>query len=193
MKYKVWSVVFLLLMMIGLFFSAWLFFKLQQSNEALEETQKALIEKDKRISSITDSLSMLLTQAEEKYADKEGERTEDPIFSQKKRLQDQLANAEYFVGLYMLGENKKAFTKAASYLRDHGYNIITEQELDSRPSWLAQSSTVFYYTKESKKVAEGLAEAMQSETGKSYAISQGAGRGVPASLKDKYFYVHIVE
>ena len=212
MKNKILLIVFLFLMMAGLLFSFFLFVKLQETNakletsnlnlektnSALEEAQMALklekekndsIKKQQNVAAIQEALTQLPATG------KTANPAKPDVNLVKKRevLQAKLDFANYFVGVYSLGGASDRFNQTVAYLDDKGYSTITKVELDARPSWLAQTSTVFYYDPSTKNLAANLAKGLETATGTKFAVSMGAGLGVPKDKKAQYFYVHLMD
>lgn len=207
MKIKFLMLISLLLMIAGIVVSSWLFIRLQERNA---ELKKAYAERDsayaqlelakdelefrveendaavgnKKIEILKDSLETISKVATEKVT---------PVLIQReKTLRTKLEYANYFVGIYSLGVPSEKFDNTVNYLNAKGYSIVTQVELDAKPAWLANASTVFYYDAATRSLAQNLANDIGAITRTRLRVQQGAGLGVPEGMRGQYLYVHLV-
>lgn len=83
--------------------------------------------------------------------------------------------------------------KVKSKLREQGNVVGFGGVLSSRPSWLSLDSTVLYYNKSSRKIADQLAVQLNKQTGIEFKVKRGAGLGVVEGEESKTFFIHIVQ
>src|SRR4051812_9809898 len=85
-------------------------------------------------------------------------------------------NSKYLVGLHTVGINSKQIQNIDTLLRyvgfliDNGYNF----GYNDKPSWMANESTVFYYSSTSIPKAHEIAKLMQEATGKKFIVKKGS-------------------
>lgn len=99
-------------------------------------------------------------------------------------------NSKFRVGFYALNVSEEKFRVALNYIKDSGYSIVAESLLKSKPTWMGDKSTVFYYDNSSKDKANDIAEGLSKITKSSFAIKRGAGLGVPRGQEKIRFFVH---
>ena len=189
------SVVFLLLMIIGIISSFYLFFQLNRTNESLARTERELMNhqnnsetRTQEQQAIIDSLVSVVDSLLSRFS------IEDEGFlEQKESLENKSRHVNFFVGLYALVSNRTSFDTSLSFLHKEGYTVIANEVLSRRPEWLAPNSTVFYYDPATETLANEIAENLSAVTRLEFQVSKGAGLGVPKGKRAQYFYVHIVE
>jgi hypothetical protein len=101
--------------------------------------------------------------------------------------------SDYLVGLQTLGIADEARKDLNAKLLKAGYSlhdISVSYQLSDRPSWFAQRSTVFYYSRSALPAAKGLAQLLKGLTGEDFAIQRGAGLGVDPGQRDVTLFVH---
>lgn len=87
---------------------------------------------------------------------------------------------------YPLNEITKAF-------KTDGYEIIGNFYHEKKPSWMAFSSTVFFYgNEESKARAQKISMLLKDKTGITFNVQKGAGLGVDKARRNFHHFVHIV-
>lgn len=101
-------------------------------------------------------------------------------------------NTGFTVGVYGFNVNDKAFLGAVDSIQDANYSIVAKQLLDKEPGWISKTSTVHYYSSESKQNAEALQKLLTEATGVNFEINRGAGLGVPDNEKKTRFFVHFI-
>jgi len=207
MKIKFLMLASLLLMIAGIVVSSLLFIRLQERNA---ELKKAYDERDStnvKLDLANKQLAFRVTEIDTAVGNKKIEILKDslktltkvpadkanPVLIQKeKALRSKLEYANYFVGVYSLDVPSENFNKTVDYLNVKGYSIVAQVELDAKPAWLANTSTVFYYDVPTRSLAQNLANDIGAITRTKFRVQQGAGLGVPEGMKGQYLYVHLV-
>lgn len=102
--------------------------------------------------------------------------------------------SRYIVGFQTVGFDSAVRERINTALEARGYQISNvSASYESRPSWFATRSTVFYYATPALPAAKDLAERLQQETGVRFAVQRGAGLGVEPDLRDVTLYVHYLK
>lgn len=89
--------------------------------------------------------------------------------------------SDYLVGLQTLGIADTDRRKLNASIEADGYGlhaISSSLDRDTRPSWMAGRSTVFYYAESALPAARELANAPKQSTGSDFAVQRGGGVGV---------------
>jgi len=101
--------------------------------------------------------------------------------------------ASFSVGLQTVGIPDDQRQKLNEKLSAEGYGldpITYSYDASARPSWFARNNTVFYYSPNSVRAAQELAQLMTAETGQQFAVQPGAGLGVDPAKRDVTFFIH---
>lgn len=104
--------------------------------------------------------------------------------------------SDYLVGLQTFGVPDNIREDLNAKIRAKGYGlheVSASYQMGERPSWLAQRSTVFYYTAAAQAQAQELARELNGLTGQEFAVRQGSGLGVDPSQRDVTLFVHYVK
>jgi hypothetical protein len=103
-------------------------------------------------------------------------------------------NSKYQLGFFSLGATDEEFQNVLKVIIEKGYRIDNRYvgSLNSRPSWLAQSSTILYYRPESKPTAQKLSRLMKEITGIEFIIQPGSGLGVEKGKESSTFFIHYI-
>ena len=94
--------------------------------------------------------------------------------------------------VWAYGVSESEVQKIKEHLIAEGNEVGFGGLLSYKPKWLALQSTVFYYHKNSKQVAQNIADDLNKISDIEFDIKWGAGLGVKADEKEKTFFVHIV-
>jgi len=121
---------------------------------------------------------------------------ENKVIAVEKRLMSTEAAAAsetgYIMDVWAFGVEESVVQSIRSYLVAQGNNVGFGGLLNQRPQWLALKSTVFYYDKSSKVIAQKIAEELENLSNRKFQVRWGAGLGVDKDEKDKTFFVHVV-
>lgn len=101
--------------------------------------------------------------------------------------------SDYLVGLQTLGLDDATREQLNQKIRDGGYSlheISSSYQKDTRPSWFAAKSTVFYYAKSALPAAKQLAGLFKPLTGDDFVVQRGSGLGVDPAQQDVTLFVH---
>lgn len=207
MKIKLLMLASLLLMIAGIIVSSMLFFQLQEKNTELKKTSNDLDSAKANLKLANDQLAFRIERIDSTLGNNKVETIKDSIatisktpanksnpvlIQREKALRAKLEYANYFVGVYSLGASSENFNKTVGYLNAKGYSIVAQVELDTKPAWLANASTVFYYDATTRSLAQNLANDIGNITNTKLRVQQGAGLGVPEGMRGQYLYVHLV-
>ena len=102
----------------------------------------------------------------------------------------------YSVGLQTLGVDDNERVLINEKLRAEGYGLDQTSwsySADKRPDWFATQSTVFYYSKSSRPMAEQLARFLKGTTGQDFIVKWGNGKGVDPSRRDVTLFVNYIK
>ncbi|MBI9092965.1 MAG: peptidoglycan-binding protein [Desulfobacterium sp.] len=100
--------------------------------------------------------------------------------------------AEYKIRAYAFNVDEPLMLKATDLMQRNGISMYSIPLLSQRPSWLAQESTIFYYTEESRGKAEEIALVLEKELSMEFDVKLGSGLGVQPGEKTITFFVHII-
>jgi cell division protein FtsL len=150
--------------------------KLELTNKELELVKEKLVEKNNRIAE-------LLQKLPEKAK---------PETSQEVKLIRMSQNASYSLGLYAYGVSAEEFNRVSAFVREEGYYVTTETLLENKTSWLAPSSTVFYYHPDAEEKAKKITNNLTKLTGTEFKFGRGAGLAVVKGQEKWTFFVHYI-
>ncbi|TLX73737.1 hypothetical protein E9993_14865 [Labilibacter sediminis] len=99
------------------------------------------------------------------------------------------------VGIHELNfNNKNKIQDILNYLKKENFKVIGNFSHNNKLSWMAPSSTVFYYGNEkSEERAKEIASNLEQITDLKFKIQKGAGLGVDKNRKDYHHFIHIIE
>jgi len=121
---------------------------------------------------------------------------ENKVIAVEKRLMSsgtaEVSDTGYIMDVWAFGVEESVVQSIRSHLVTQGNNVGYGGLLNQRPKWLALESTVFYYDKSSKTIAQKLAEDLKNISNITFQVRWGAGLGVDKDEKDKTFFVHVV-
>lgn len=176
-------------------------------NSEFEKIENKAREVQSKIDSLSSKIDSLSAQTDDRYEEKVDSIKEVyetrliDLRSVKMNLQDELSvkqkveplNGTFVIGLYSLRpqENRKAAIKR--YINDKNFVFDSEYDYSYKQSWMANRSTVFYYSKLSKIHADQMAKDLGSLTGLIFDVRMGAGLGVQKGKEAVTFFIHYVE
>lgn len=161
--------------------------KLKEKTKNLEVEQK---ENQKKINTLKNELAQLKERANRIRAE---EKKISESKNASKPFSPPIVGPRYITDVWAFGVDEGTVKDVKNYLSSKGYEVGFGGLLGSKPSWLALSSTVFYYHKDSINVAKNMAEDLKEKTGIKYSVQRGAGLGVLENEKKVTFFVHVVK
>ena len=103
-----------------------------------------------------------------------------------------VVDTDYIIDVWAYGVDESVVQSIRLHLIAKGNNVGFGGLLNYHPKWLATESTVLYYDKGSKVIAEAFADDLKELTNISFKVKWGAGLGVDKEEKDRTFFVHVV-
>jgi hypothetical protein len=115
-----------------------------------------------------------------------------PLSAPEQQTVAQSRNAVYWVGV--LGPQSAAndIQTFTDYLNNNGYTVRFAGNVNGDEPWFAKEPTVFYYSDNTKPVANQLASELSKELRKPVKTEIGSGYDVPKDQKEWLLYVHIL-
>lgn len=188
-----------------------------QAEQARDDAKRDIEELGKRRTALENENVKLLTSNKEltlenQRLDAERKNSKDQLASvlaaskstpaggQSQQLVSALANAAnslYSIGLYSFGVPESQLQAATNVLAQQGYTIITSSLMNTdtsqtRPKWMANRSTVLYYSEQTRQIAETIARQLEAATGLKFAVNRGAGLGIPEGEEKTNLRVHLI-
>lgn len=105
---------------------------------------------------------------------------------------EQFVNDPFIIGLYSLRADKSKKDAIKKYLKESNFYFDDDYDYSYKQSWMANESTVFYYSKESKIHAAQIASDLQKITGMEFESRLGAGLGVSEGKESITFFIHYI-
>lgn len=96
----------------------------------------------------------------------------------------------FIIGLYSLNPSPSEKEKIKNYISQKDFYFNAEYDYDIKPDWMAEKSTVFYYSPSSEIQAEQIASVLKKLTGKKFDTKRGAGLGVVKGKEQVTFFIH---
>jgi Spy/CpxP family protein refolding chaperone len=112
--------------------------------------------------------------------------------AQKAKLFQMWENTSYSLGLYAYGVSAEEFNRVSASIREAGYSVTTETLLQNKTSWLALSSTVFYYHSDGEGKAKELANSLTKLTGTKFEFAIDLELAVVKGQEKPTLSVHYV-
>jgi hypothetical protein len=104
--------------------------------------------------------------------------------------------SDYRVGLQTLGFSDDERSALNDRIRAAGYglhDLSASYPSITRPTWFAQTSTVFYYSAAALPAAKSLAATLKGMTGTEFVVRRGNGLGVDPAQRDVTLFVHYLK
>jgi hypothetical protein len=101
--------------------------------------------------------------------------------------------SEFRVGVQTVGVPDATRTGLNESLKSAGYglhDISSSYTKAEKPSWFSSQSTVLYYSNSAAEAATELARFLNSQTGATFVVQRGLGRGVDPGERDVTLFVH---
>jgi cell division protein FtsL len=173
---KLVSICLLIVLILSVLGTIYFFYEMRKAKNEIELTNKQLIEKNNTIAELIQKLA-------------EKAKSDTP---QEAKLIRMSENASYSLGLYAYGVSAEEFNRVSAFVKEEGYSVTTETLLQNKTSWLALSSTVFYYHSDAEEKARRLANSLTKLTGTEFKFSRGAGLAVVKGQEKWTLFVHYV-
>ncbi|MEM6361129.1 MAG: hypothetical protein AAF149_07855 [Bacteroidota bacterium] len=103
-----------------------------------------------------------------------------------------LLNSKYIISLFSINARPSKRTTLLNDLSQAGFLVSPGYDYDENPSWMADSSTIFYYNPNSIDVAQEISEILSTENIR-FTLSRGDGLGVKKGFEHLTFYIHYIE
>ena len=187
MKYRTLSIVFMVLMILGLISTFWLFFELKNSQAQNQVLDTNLAEKNKELEAKLEEVANLndyLAIEQQKYDMLKD--SVDRLCPELTQIKEEIDNATgYSIGINY--KSSSGLEGVQKYIEDKGYEIYyAKQDPDVR------SSFVLYYAPEIKGDAEKIATELSSLTKLNFTPLAGKTPGsITSSNLNKTILIHI--
>ncbi len=108
------------------------------------------------------------------------------------RIIAQATNSRYLVAVYGPNVPMEDLKILEEKLSGAGYSLNTGSVLTYKPSLLATTSTVFYYSDNSISKANDLVKWLEKETQTKFNVQRGSGLGVIKGQENNTFFIHYI-
>ena len=98
----------------------------------------------------------------------------------------------FTAGIHSLNPDQSKKKLIRGHLLEKGYYLGEDDEHDYKQTWMAQKSTVFYYSKYTRPYAEQLAAELSQLTGEEFEIARGAELGLPENEEKTTLFIHYI-
>jgi len=146
---------------------------LMKQNEEQQKDQRQLEDKIRNLENDSEQLQARLN-----------EKVETPLLPSNEN--------NYVTDVWAYGVSEGEVNGARTYLQSQGYGVGSGGLLSAKPTWLANSPTVFYYHENAQMTAENIAAGLRDKTSFEFDVRRGAGYGVARDEKDRTFFIHMV-
>ena len=103
-------------------------------------------------------------------------------------------NSNYYVRFYSFKPNDAVKRNLTQYIKRQNYNLKIYPDWDEKPSFFANSPTIFYYSDKSKAEAEELKNTLNKVNKRlNFTIQRGNGYGISKRELDNTFIVHYIQ
>ncbi|MCB0375208.1 MAG: hypothetical protein KDD04_04755, partial [Sinomicrobium sp.] len=79
-----------------------------------------------------------------------------------------------------------------NYVKEQGFMLAGSTDHDYRKTWMAERSTIYYYSGKSKFVAENMASDLKKLTGISFDVQMKKDPGLRKGQEDYFFIIHYI-
>ncbi|MDH3244916.1 MAG: hypothetical protein OEM26_09895 [Saprospiraceae bacterium] len=156
--------------------------------DTLEKVKQLLEESKSQTDAIRDSLTEALTALQKRVSLPQA----STISKNVDRILSKSANSKFRVQLVSFGVDDRTLTRLHRWMENEGYVIGEIEPLDKKESWLAETSTVFYYSPASEAAATELAKKMRSELKIRVQLEPGKNARIVKGYDSSLIAVHLI-
>ena len=117
----------------------------------------------------------------------------DEIKIDPNRVRVTSLNRAYTVRFYSYNPNEKVKNNLLDILKKENYKVKNYPEWRTKPSFFANTPTIFYYDKGTKNIAEKLAVTMSKHAQVRFKVAFGDGYGISNSEEKNTLIVHYLQ